>query len=214
MIKRLRVILTGCLVLGMLISFSPTVRADDGCSDNSSATINIGLLSGNRRADISASGPGIVNVRVEGPSKVNIDAGDGDKHDSDTVIDIGVNGDVKVDIDASGPSELNVDAKGPAQVSIDAGDEVKLNVQASEESQVIIKGQNPDEPAGVPEATDDNLYQPGAGQQDTDNDPPGNLGQQTSSLDDYTSRLNPYVVIISAAFPVLGVLTFIIIGLL
>ena len=141
-------------------------------------------------------------------------ADDSDKGNSDTVIDIGISGDVQVDINASGPSKLNVDAKGPAQVNIDAGDEVKLDVKASDESQVIIKGQGIDEPAGVPETADDNLYQPGAGQQDTDDDPPGYLGQQTSSLDDYTSRLNPYVVIISAAFPVLGVLTFIIIGLL
>jgi hypothetical protein len=130
------------------------------------------------------------------------------------VIDIGIDGNLKVDIDASGPSELSVEAKGPAQVSIDAGDEVKLSVEASEEYQVIIKGQGIDEPAGVPETADDNLYQPGAGQQYTDDDPSGYLGQQTSSLDDYTSRLNPYVVIILAAFPVLGVLTFIIIGLL
>ena len=147
------------------------------------------------------------------PSQV-VHADDGDKGNSDTVIDIGIDGNLKVDIDASGPAELNVEAKGPAQVSIDAGDEVKLNVEASDESQVIIKGQGVDEPAGDPETADDNLYQPGGGQQYTDDDPSGNLGQQTSSLDDYTSRLNPYVVIISAAFPVLGVLTFIIIGLL
>lgn len=141
-------------------------------------------------------------------------ADDGDNDNANAVINVGVAGDVKVDISASGPAELNVEAEGPAQVSIDAGEEIKLNVQASDESQVLIKGQGIDEPAGVPETADDNLYQPGAGQQHTDNDPPGNLGQQTSSLDDYTSRLNPYVVIISAAFPVLGVLTFIIIGLL
>ena len=134
--------------------------------------------------------------------------------DSDMKVDVGVTGDVKIDISASGPAELNVEAKGPAQVSIDAGDEVNLNVKASDESQVFIKGQGVDEPAGDQESRDDNLYQPGAGQQDTDDDPPGNLGQQSSSLDDYTSRLNPYVMIISAAFPVLGVLTFIIIGLL
>ena len=141
-------------------------------------------------------------------------ADDSHSDNSSIVVDVGVSGNAKVDIGASGPAELNVEAKGPAQVSIDAGDEVKLDVKASDESQVIIKGQGIDEPAGVPETADDNHYQPGAGQQNTDNDPPGNLGQQTSSLDDYTSRLNPYVVIISAAFPVLGVLTFIIIGLL
>jgi len=141
-------------------------------------------------------------------------ADDSHSDNSSAVINIGLSGNLKADISVSGPSELNVEAKGPAKVSIDAGDEVKLNVKAGDESQVFIKGQGVDEPAGDPETADDNLYQPGAGQQYTDNDPSGNLGQQTSSLDDCTSRLNPYVVIISAAFPVLGVLTFIIIGLL
>jgi len=140
------------------------------------------------------------------------DGGEGDSHT--VIIDIGISGELDVGIRAAGPSELNVGVQGPSEVNIDAGDKVDLNVEASDESQVFIKGQGIDEPAGVPETADDNLYQPGAGQQDTDDDPPGNLGQQTSSLDDYTSRLNPYVVIISAAFPVLGVLTFIIIGLL
>jgi hypothetical protein len=121
--------------------------------------------------------------------------------DPDMKIDVGISGgDVKVDISASGPAELNVEAKGPAQVSIDAGDEVKLNVEASDESQILIEGQGIDEPAGDQETGDD--------------DPSGDLDNQSSNLDDYTSRLNPYVVIISAAFPVLGVLTFIIIGLL
>jgi hypothetical protein len=142
-------------------------------------------------------------------------ADDGAKGNPDAVIDVGISGGgVAVDIDVSGPCELNVRVEGPSKVNIDAGEEVDLNVEASDASQVFIKGQGLDEPAGVPETADDNLYQPGAGQQDTDNDPSGNLGQQTSSLDDYVSRLNPYVVIISAAFPVLGVLTFIIIGLL
>ena len=142
-------------------------------------------------------------------------ADDGDKRNSDAVIDVGIKGgDVVVDIDVGGPCELNVGVDGPSEVNIDVGDEVNLNVEASDDSEVFIKGQGLDEPAGVPETADDNLYQPGAGQQNTDDDPPGYLGEQTSSLDDYISMLNPYVVIISAAFPAVGVLTFIIIGLL
>jgi len=128
-------------------------------------------------------------------------ADDGDKHDSDTVIDIGVNGDVKVDIDASGPAELNVGVQGPSEVNIDAGDEVKLNVEASDEPQVFIKGQGIDEPAGY--------------QESGENNPSGDLHNESLNLEeDDVWRWNPYVVIISAAFPVLGVLTFIIIGLL
>lgn len=127
-------------------------------------------------------------------------ADDGDKDNSDTVIDVGISGDVKVDISASGPSDLNVEAKGPAQVSIDAGDQVDLDVEASDESEVFIDGEEFAQPAGDQESRDDDLS--------------GDLDNQSSSLDDYTSRLNPYVVIISAAFPVVGVLTFIIIGLL
>jgi hypothetical protein len=83
-------------------------------------------------------------------------ADDGDKGNSDTVIDIGISGDVEVDIGVSGPSELNVEAKGPAQVSIDAGDEVKLNVEASDDAEVFIKGQGIDEPTRQQETEYDN----------------------------------------------------------
>jgi len=69
MIKHLRLILTGCLVLGTLTSFNSIVHADDGCSDNTSATINV-RLSGNLRADISASGPGQLQVKASGPATV------------------------------------------------------------------------------------------------------------------------------------------------
>jgi len=97
-------------------------------------------------------------------------ADDGDKGNSDTVIDIDVSGDVKVDISASGPSDLNVEAKGPAQVSIDAGDQVDLDVEASDESEVLIDGEEFDQPAG---------YQ-GSGE----NDPPGDLHNESLNLEE------------------------------
>lgn len=127
-------------------------------------------------------------------------ADDGDEGNSDTVIDVGISGDVKVNIGASGSSELNVEVEGPSEVNIDASDEVNLNVEASDESQVLIKGQNPDEPAGDQESRDDDLS--------------GDLDNESLNLEEDVWRWNPYVVIISAAFPALGVLTFIIIGLL
>jgi len=111
-------------------------------------------------------------------------ADDGDKHASDTVIDVGISGDVQVDINASGPAELNVGVEGPSEVNIDAGNEVDLNVEASDDAEVFIDGEKFAQPAASQETQDD------------------------------VWRWNPYVVIISAAFPVLGVLTFIIIGLL
>ena len=127
-------------------------------------------------------------------------ADDGDKGDSDVVIDIGVSGDVEVDIDASGPCELNVGVEGPSEVAIDAGDEVDLNVEASDESQILIEEQGIDEPAGDQESRDDDLS--------------GDLDNESLNLQDGMSELNPYVAIISVAFPAAGLLTFIIIGLL
>ena len=121
--------------------------------------------------------------------------------DGDTVIDVGISGNVKVDIDASGPAELNVEAKGPARVSIDASDEVRLNVEASDESQVSIQGEHINQPAGDQETGDD--------------DPSGDLHNESLNLEeDDVWRWNPYVMIISAAFPAAGLLTFIIVGLL
>ena len=119
--------------------------------------------------------------------------------ESDMKLDVDISGDVKVNIGASGPAELNVEAKGPAQVSIDAGDQVDLDVEASDESEVFIDGEE--------------FAQPAASQDTGDNDP-GDLDNESLNLEDDVWRWNPYVVIISAAFPVLGVLTFIIIGLL
>lgn len=127
-------------------------------------------------------------------------AADPPDEDPEMKVDIGIDGDLKVDIDASGHSELSVGVEGPSEVDIDAGDEVDLNVEASEESKVFIKGQNPDEPAGD--------------QESGDNDPAGDLDNQSLNLQDRTWKWNPYVAIISVAFPVLGVLAFVIAGLL
>lgn len=123
-----------------------------------------------------------------------VHADDGDKGNSDTVIDIGISGDVQVGIGASGPAELNVDAKGPAQVSIDAGDEVNLNVEASDESQILIEGQGIDGPAG---------------QQETEYENPAiDLDNSPLELDDTITRLDNYTMIITAAFPAVGLLAF------
>lgn len=127
-------------------------------------------------------------------------ADDGDKHDSDTVIDVGISGDVEVDIDVSGPSELNVGVEGPSDVNIDAGEEVDVNVQASDESRVSIQGEHINQPAGD--------------QETGDNDPSGDLNNESLNLQEHMSRWNPYVAVITVAFPVLGLLTLIIVGLL
>lgn len=127
-------------------------------------------------------------------------ADDGDKGDSDVVIDIGISGDLQVDITASGPSELNVEAKGPSQVNIDAGEEVDLNVEAGDESEVFIDGQEFDPRAAYDESRDD--------------EPSGDLDNESLNLQDGMWKLNPYVATISVAFPALGLLTLLIIGLL
>jgi len=183
------------LMLATLLFASAVAYADESTAGEPSVAIDI-RVTGTAQAHVTAKEGSRLEVSAQG-------AADAHFHFTgvaDTVFGIYITGDGEADIDVSGPCQVNIKVEGPAQVSIDAGDEVKLNVQASDESQVIIKGQGIDEPAGDQESRDDDLS--------------GDLDNQSLNLEDDVSRLNPYVVIISAAFPVLGVLTFIIIGLL
>lgn len=178
----------------LLLSITPVVHANE-FGDRTDIAVDL-LIRGSSEVDIHATGGSKLDVSLREPGEAHIYIGD----DPETVIDIHITGHGEVDADISGACIVNVKIEGTSEVRIDTGDEVKLNVEASDESQVLIKGQNPDEPAGDQESRDDDLS--------------GDLGNQSSNLEDDVSRLNPYVVIISAAFPAVGVLTFIIIGLL
>lgn len=127
-------------------------------------------------------------------------ADDPPDEDSDMKVDVEIDGDLKVNIGVSGPAELNVGVEGPSEIHIDAGDEVNLNVEASDESQVFIEGQKLDEPTGCQETGDD--------------DPGEDLDNYSLKLDDYISRLDGHLAIISVAFPAVGLLTFFLMGLL
>jgi len=89
--KYLVISIAAFLVTGMLVNFSSAVQADDGCNDNSSAIINIGV-SGNLTVDISASGPGQLQVKASGPAMVWICSGK----------------ECQLAVEAEAPAEINI----------------------------------------------------------------------------------------------------------
>ena len=126
------IVVAAFLVTGMLISFSSAVHADDGRSDNSSATINIGV-SGNLKVDISASGPGQLQVKASGPAMVWVCTGK----------------ECQVKVKAEAPAEVNINKNcDPALNSYKPNTELDIIPGVLKVQGLPLFKKNEDNPAG------------------------------------------------------------------